>query len=1778
MKRTKQRLFGVFLTSAILLVSVFALASARNTSMGTTASKVADDISDTSLANYIVVLSDAPVASYRGNIEGLSATNPYVNGESDLKTSEATIAYASFLESQQNNVIANLEVTLSRDLEVKNTFQYALNGFVAVLNAEEAKLISDMDGIRFVQRETVEELLTDVGPQWIGADTIWNATSVMTGTKGEGIVVAILDTGINSDHPSFADIGGDGYDHVNPLGADTYLGVCDPTNPDYQPDFVCNDKMIGVHDFIDGDGNDPNSPEDGDGHGTHTASTVAGNYISEATLYAPTTEISKTISGVAPHANIIAYDVCRNGPSSQGGGCSGAALLAAAEQVVVDHMQLIGAGHPTGIATINYSISGGGDPYNDAVELAFLAATDAGVFVSASAGNDGPGPNTVAHVSPWVGTVGASTHNRALVNSLVNITTTMGTTPLADIESVGFTAGYGPAELVYAGDYPNANDPDGDPAQCLEPYPAGTFNGKIVVCDRGAIARVAKGQNVLAGGAGGFVLANLDAQGDSVTGDAHFLPGIHIGDTDGDILRAYLADAVTNGDTVYATITGAVYDVADENGDIMAGFSSRGPVTTLTNLIKPDITAPGVSIWAAYSDNPGGADEGAEYSFLSGTSMSSPHHAGSVALMTALYPDWSPYQMKSALMLSSNPEHLKEDGTTPADPFDMGAGRVDLALAPNVGFVMDETLANFEAADPALGGDPSSLNLASMASDQCVGSCSWTRTVESTLDYDQDWTATVDAPAGMVVTVSPETFTLTAGGSQVIEITADVTGMGNDGNWAFAQLNLHPVAEPFGCGSINDFEAGIPSDWVIIQGPGNGWGTTDDGVCGSDASGFGNYAGVGEAACVDSDASGGEEDTYLCTPLIDLTGVSSAMLDYTVNFQVFSSTGEDLFEVVVTTDTVNYDTVGGTLTDDLGGFRIEDSGVDQSVELAGVSSADQVHACFQYGGDYDWYAHVDDVSLTCDGVAPVPRTLASAHMPIAVIPTGSALPNDLVIETPLRAGTEIVDGFVTISDVVSYNSNSYGLVAGTVVTELLSEDPTNGDPYDDLNDGVFFVTMTVGSDVARLVAETYDSDSPDLDLYVGTGDTPSAGTQVCVSGTATAVEYCNINNPAAGTWWVLVQNWSEEGTGPHTALLSYAVVDAADAGNMTVDGPSGVSAGDEFSINVNWDEPTMEAGSRWYGAFSSGIDAGDPDSLGTINVDLIYIGGPQVEADTSVHAVVAPDGMATKTYMIGNVGTEDLEWSVGQGVLSVEVVPSQSTSSPAASSSASLVASLVEEANQTESVSARTPAGGNIIWEQVANGTNGIVSDYSIANTGGGYSANDFALSAQTQIDSIFTPGFDNGNILGDQSLISWVIYADAGGVPAGNPDTSPPNYDNSVWFYTSAVDGTGVDITDNNIFLDLDAAGVDLVLPSGTYWLSVFVNYDSFATGRWNWNEAEQVGEQTQLVGNLFGVPDWTGLGDLGLSFSETAFTLTGMTCVSNDLSWVSLSPTSGTTAPGETSYVDVMFDATGVSAGSYEGIFCIETNDPTQPYVELTVSMDVTTATANLQAVHLAPFASGDAAVDIIVDGNTAVTDLVFGEATGYLALPAGSHEVEVVLAGTSTVALSGVYTLDEDVDYSLLAVGGANGYPLELVALVDNDPAAGGLPLNNIEGGSVGYVRVGHLAPFDATVANTAVNIINDADGSTIVPNAVYGTVTGYLALPVGDYDLSIELTDGTPLFDLAPVTVAEDAYIAAYAIGDGVDQANDVVASSGDGGMLPSILLTTRYIYLPFITTP
>lgn len=1005
-------------------------------------------------AVYIIELEAKALSRYEGGYDDLPATNPAANDEVKVDLdSPASQAYLRFLDGQLDDLLARMERIAGRDVEVLYRYRLAFAGMAAVVTAEEAARIAALDGVLHVEINRNQPILTDIGPGWIGAPGIWDGSDVPSGegSMGEGVLVGILDTGINMDHPSFAATDETGYTHVNPRGAGNYAGWCDPSYPEYDASLVCNDKLIGVYSFPDAG----MSPEDDNGHGSHTASTVAGNRIAAV----PQGTFTTTISGVAPHANIIAYDVCLDG------GCPTSATIAAVERTVEDQVDVL-----------NYSIGSGiASPWFAARQHAFLGANAAGVFPALSAGNSGPGAATTAAGAPWVAAVAASQHGRTVEGEKQLIDMSGGDTAApADMDGAGTTAGYGPAPIVLAQGVTN-DDGVPDDGQCLTTFPAGTWNGEIVLCDRGQIARVDKGSNVLAGGAGGLILANVQGGATSVNDDYHYLPAIHVDADDGDLLRAWLATG--EGQEGRITETSPAVDTA--LADITAGFSSRGParldrccrrdgltgIPDWHDLVKPDITAPGVNVLAAYNTPADGGDGNPEYGIISGTSMSSPHTAGAAALLRGVYPDWSASRIKSALMLTANTEQTrKEDGSTPADPFDVGSGRVDLSVAARAGFVLDETAADYEAADPDQGGDPKALNLASLGNAYCLGTCAWARTLTSVADGDVEWTASIqpiygasDLPADLSATVSPETFTLAAGADQEITVNVDVTGATMD-QWLFAQV-------------------------------------------------------------------------------------------------VFEAAGD---------------------------------------------------------------------------AAPM------AHMPIAVRPSAAKFVGAVTIRTDQVMGTRAITDVRTLG-ASELSIVSFGLAEGARATGQVPPDPRPAgqrSPYSMLT-ATHQIDLTVTDGARRLVAEITDSSAPDMDLFVGrdlNGDgIPQQNEQVCLSGNQEYLELCDVDDPQAGEWWVLLFNYEGSGAAEDDVTAYTGVVYTEDAGNFTASGPAAPPDDQPFDLDLSWDLPTLQPDDHWYGLVGLGPDASAPEGFGTIYVDLIGIGDAQETPTPTTEPPTATPEAPTET-------------------------------------------------------------------------------------------------------------------------------------------------------------------------------------------------------------------------------------------------------------------------------------------------------------------------------------------------------------------------------------------------------------------------------------------------------------------------------------------------------------------------------------------------------------------
>jgi hypothetical protein len=278
-------------------------------------------------------------------------------------------------------------------------------------------------------------------------------------------------------------------------------------------------------------------------------------------------------------------------------------------------------------------------------------------------------------------------------------------------------------------------------------FPPGYFAGAVALIARGNCTYEEKIDN--AQDAGAVLAIVYDNQDGAIFMDvgAATLPAYSIRQFEGQAFIDFI------GASAPAPVT-IDFAPATRQGDVLASFSLRGP-DVLTSVTKPDLTGPGVNIYAALDS----AEN--NYGYFSGTSMSSPHVAGSAALLRSIHRGWTPSEVKSALMLTASTGGTEENLSTPWTPDDVGNGRVDLTKAALAGFVLDETYANYLAADPAHGGDPKTLNLASLRNvDGCdaPNPCAWTRTLRDALPGPSSWTVSVNAPSGVNVVVDPASF------------------------------------------------------------------------------------------------------------------------------------------------------------------------------------------------------------------------------------------------------------------------------------------------------------------------------------------------------------------------------------------------------------------------------------------------------------------------------------------------------------------------------------------------------------------------------------------------------------------------------------------------------------------------------------------------------------------------------------------------------------------------------------------------------------------------------------------------------------------------------------------------------------------------------------------------------------------------------------------------------------------------------------------------------------
>ncbi|GAB3244593.1 S8 family peptidase [Chitinimonas naiadis] len=846
---------------------------------------------------YIVQLADKPVASYTGGVNGLNATQPASGQRLNVQSADVQ-AYIGYLDSKQRSVLATVG-----NAPVIYDFKLVFNGFSVLLTDAEVRALKKNAGVSSISPDEPRELLTNYTPKFLGLDKPGTGLWAQLGgpsLSGEGVVIGVVDSGVWPENPAFADrLDAQGNPSFDPAAQQVYgaapagwSGTCQ-TSASFPS---CNNKLIGAQVFRDtydsliAQGlytphwSDYNSPRDNGGHGTHTASTSGGNFNVATNVGGVALG---SASGIAPRARVAVYKVCWSyqdpaNPALPKNSCFNGDSVKAIDKAVAD-----------GVDVINFSISGSQTSVTDPVEQAFFGAANAGVFVAASAGNSGPA-NQVAHISPWLTTVAASTHDRyyegtsTLGNGSTYTGVSLNQNPL------------GATDVVLA---QNVGVAGAVAQQVRECWNTGVLDpikvaGKVVVCDRGTVARVDKSAAVKAAGGVGMIQTNTTAA-QTLNADLHTIPTLHVDNVTGAAIKAYVA---LGGGT--ATISKGVLKSGVITAPVMADFSSRGPNKGDLNTLKPDLTAPGVDILAGYIPNLDQAqhdavDNGsvvppAAWDFLQGTSMSSPHVAGLAALLRQQHPTWSPAAIKSALMTTGYGTF--NDGQPGLAngrlPWAQGAGHVNPNAAADPGLVYDANALDYvrymcgiNVLSPATCSiygtiQPYNLNLPSITAANVLGQLTITRSVTNVGATPATYTATASIP-GFAATVTPSTLTLNPGEKKSFSVLLSRT-TATQSVWQYGSLvwsdGTHTVRSPITArASLLSATAQLNSEAasgskVVTVGTGfNGALTalkgglkeavTFDGVVNKS-----NDADGGVASCVAGDPTGGVKAHQLVVP------------------------------------------------------------------------------------------------------------------------------------------------------------------------------------------------------------------------------------------------------------------------------------------------------------------------------------------------------------------------------------------------------------------------------------------------------------------------------------------------------------------------------------------------------------------------------------------------------------------------------------------------------------------------------------------------------------------------------------------------------------------------------------------------------------------------------------------------------------------------------------------------------------------------------------------------
>ncbi|GLJ46296.1 hypothetical protein SUGI_0975810 [Cryptomeria japonica] len=579
-------------------------------------------------------------------------------------------------------------ITEEENTNLIYTYDHALHGFAAKLTKAQVEALARVPGHLSVHEERRLQLQTTRSPKFLGLSPsrgIWPQSGF-----GNDVIIGMIDTGVWPESESFNDRG------LTDVPT-RWKGNCQAGEAFNSSN--CNKKLIGARYFVAGLNDDEEkknekrtiepppdgfykSPRDSDGHGTHTASTAAGQFVPNADYFG---YAKGTAAGVAPGARLAVYKVCNVF-------CSDSDIVAAIDQAIKDGVDILSMS--LGSLTPEKYI-------DDMIGQAAFGAMEKGVLPVLAAGNSGSDPGSVVNVAPWVVTVGASSIDRQFQAEVT----------LGNGNVVVGNSYYVLNETLYNVPLVHITNNEATKACDSDSLPDKLVSGKIIVCttdinrtvdtDWQYILRHIQNQLTEANRAGAAAAIIINYNAPNPFPDAYFMPALVVGPAEGKLLTSYAATSNATADIVFQ-----ITSLNTKPAPVVPDFSGRGPSVPSPGILKPDVVAPGVDILAAYPPNipviTVGSDNmnlSAQYYLDSGTSMATPHVAGSAALVKAIHPGWSPAAIHSALMTTAmTNDNIGQSisqliGINPipfnGSPFDFGAGHIRPNLAADPGLVYD---------------------------------------------------------------------------------------------------------------------------------------------------------------------------------------------------------------------------------------------------------------------------------------------------------------------------------------------------------------------------------------------------------------------------------------------------------------------------------------------------------------------------------------------------------------------------------------------------------------------------------------------------------------------------------------------------------------------------------------------------------------------------------------------------------------------------------------------------------------------------------------------------------------------------------------------------------------------------------------------------------------------------------------------------------------------------------------------------------------------------------